>query len=142
FPPPNQELSDYVYNSLGFSGTSAAAPEISGIAALILSANTNLTYRDVQQILIFSARHFSSFVDPDLTTNAAGFRVSHSLGFGVPDAGHAVQLAKNWPLRPAKTNLNFAQSNSSAIPDGALRVLIFGENVPTNLTSIAAAPSQ
>jgi subtilisin family serine protease len=142
FPPPNQELSDYVYISLGFSGTSAAAPEISGMAALILSVNTNLTYRDIQQILIFSARHFSSFVDPDLTTNDAGFRVSHNLGFGVPDAGYAVRLAKSWPLRRAKTNLNFLQSNSTAIPDGALRVLISGENVPTNLLSIAAATSQ
>jgi hypothetical protein len=56
--PPHQELSDYTYSVYGFTGTSAAAPQIAGIAALILSANTNLTYRDVQQILIFSARQF------------------------------------------------------------------------------------
>jgi len=61
--PPNLDLWDYVYPTTGapdtgFSGTSASAPQIAGVAALILSANTNLTYRDVQQILILSARHF------------------------------------------------------------------------------------
>lgn len=121
--PPNEELSDYVYSSLGFSGTSAAAPQIAGIAALILSANTNLTYRDVQQILIFSARQFD-FADPDLTTNGAGFRVSHNAGFGIPDAGVAVQLARQWSNRPPATNIVFISTNSSAIPDDGLRVLI------------------
>jgi len=64
-----------------------------GLAALILSANTNLTYRDVQQILILSARHFD-FADPDVATNGAGLKMSHNLGFGIPDAGVAVNLAR------------------------------------------------
>ncbi len=78
-----------------FYGTSASAPQIAGIAALMLSVNTNLTYRDVQQILILSSRHYD-YADPDLTTNGAGFLVSHNVGFGVPDAGVAVNLARNW----------------------------------------------
>jgi len=48
-----------------------------------------LTCRDVQQILILSSRHFD-LADPDLRTNGAGFRFSHNVGFGVPDAGRAV----------------------------------------------------
>jgi subtilisin family serine protease len=39
-----------------FGGTSAAAPEVSGVIALMLQANPNLTYRDVQEILVRSAR--------------------------------------------------------------------------------------
>jgi subtilisin family serine protease/subtilisin-like proprotein convertase family protein len=56
FLPPNQDLSGYVFNALGFSGTSAAAPQISGVVALMLSANPNLTYRDAQQILVFATK--------------------------------------------------------------------------------------
>ncbi len=39
-----------------FSGTSAAAPIVSGVIALMLEANPNLTWRDVQEILVRSAR--------------------------------------------------------------------------------------
>ena len=43
---------DYGY----MNGTSAAAPTISGVVALILSANPELTWRDVRDILRLSAR--------------------------------------------------------------------------------------
>ncbi len=58
FFPPNQDLNDYVFSSLGFVGTSASAPLVTGVAALMLSVNTNLTWRDAQHILLLSARHF------------------------------------------------------------------------------------
>ena len=64
---------NYAYGSTGFSGTSGAAPQISGVAALILSANPDLAVRDVQQILIHSARQTDSD-DPDTQENGAGFR--------------------------------------------------------------------
>src|SRR5205085_8806540 len=56
----------------GFNGTSASSPQIAGVAALILSANTNLGYRDVQQILAHSGRHYD-LADADVRTNGAGF---------------------------------------------------------------------
>ncbi len=123
-----------------FKGTSAAAPQIAGLAALILSARPDLSYRDVQQILIHSGRHWD-LADPDLVSNGAGFSVSHNVGFGIPDAGHALRLALDWPNRPAKTNLLVTLNNSTAIPDAGLRVVVSGENVPVDLLSIAAAPS-
>lgn len=43
---------DYTY----MNGTSAATPTISGVAALILSANPELTWRDVRDILRLSSR--------------------------------------------------------------------------------------
>ncbi len=140
FFPPNQDLSGYLFDSLGFSGTSGAAPQISGIAALLLSANPELTYRDVQQILILSARQFD-FADPDLTTNGAGFLVSHNVGFGVPDAGVAVQLALNWTNRPPAATITFTATNPQAIPPEGMRVLITGPGVPANLASIRSLPS-
>ncbi len=123
-----------------FQGTSASAPQIAGLSALILEANPNLGYRDVQQILMQSARHWD-LADPDVTTNGADFLVSHNVGYGIPHAGEALRLAQTWPNRPAKTNVSFVLSNQTPIPDGALRVLVTGENVPTNLFSTAAAPS-
>lgn len=138
--PSDPALSDYVFDSLGFSGTSAAAPQIAGVVALILSANTNLHYRDVQQVLIHSARHFE-FDDPDIRTNAAGFVFSHNVGYGVPDAGFAVQLAKQWTNRPPLQVVTVSVTNNIAIPDDGLRVLITGNDVPPNLAAIPANAS-
>ena len=144
FFPPNVDLSDYnFFNQFtgtdGFSGTSAAVPHIAGIAALVLAANPNLGYRDVQQILLLASRHFD-FVDPDLTTNGAGFRVIHNVGFGVPDAGVAVNLARNWTNRPPLTYVTLTSSDPLAIPDDGLRVLVTGNDVPPNLASIHTLP--
>ena len=74
-----------------FGGTSSSAPLVSGVIALMLEANPNLTYRDVQQILVRTAEmndplHF------DWTSNAAGYDINHAYGFGAVDATAAVQL--------------------------------------------------
>lgn len=134
------DLANYGFGPTGFSGTSAATPQISGLAALILGANSNLTYRDVQQILIHSARHFD-LADPGVRTNRAGFRVSHNLGFGVPDAGRAVALARNWRNRPPATQVIYRSQTAAPIGDQGLRVLVRGKNVPPDLQSIAALPA-
>ena len=138
------DFADYVF-STDVSGTSFSAPQISGLVALILSANPALTWRDVQQILILSARHFD-LADPDLKTNGAGFRVSHNVGFGVPDAGQAVALARSWLNRPSVTNVTLTTANLQGIPDDGLRLLITnsdpGQPVPSNLVSIPSTPGQ
>ena len=133
----SNDLADYAFGQTGFVGTSGSTPLISGLAALVLSANPALSYRDVQQILIFASRQLDPG-DPDLTTNGAGFRVSHNTGFGVPDAGVAVDLARRWHSRPALMNLTFSSTNVQPIPDAGLRVLVSGDGVPANLTSIVA----
>jgi subtilisin family serine protease/subtilisin-like proprotein convertase family protein len=140
FFPPNEDLSGYVFNSLAFSGTSAAAPQISGLAALLLSVNPELTYRDVQQILIVASRHFD-FADPDLQTNGAGLLVSHNVGFGVPDAGVAVNLAAHWTNRPPMTVITLISTNPATIAGDGLRVLVSGPGVPSSLASIQGLPS-
>lgn len=138
--PPYEYLSDYVFDSLGFTGTSAAAPLISGVVALVLSANPELTIRDVQQILLLSARHFD-LTDPDLTRNGAGLWVSHNVGFGVPDAGEAVRLAQLWPNRPAPTTVTLTNSTIVEIPDDGLRVATVGDGLPPELASLRSLPS-
>jgi subtilisin family serine protease/subtilisin-like proprotein convertase family protein len=133
-------LADYAYNSTGFSGTSGATPQIAGLCALILGANPNLTYRDVQIVLLLAARQLDA-ADPGIRSNAAGFAFSHSVGFGVPDAGLAVQLARGWSNRPALASVTAANRQSASIPDDGLRVRVTGPGVPAGLLSIPAYPS-
>ena len=79
----------------GFGGTSAACPLASGVAALVLEARPDLTWRDVRGVFIESAR----MVDPsqaDWATNGAGFDVNHRYGFGAVDAAAAVARALSW----------------------------------------------
>jgi subtilisin family serine protease len=62
-----------------FGGTSAAAPIVSGVIALMLEANPNLTYRDVEEILVRSSRQ-NDELDPSwIVNNVALFRdpISH-----------------------------------------------------------------
>ncbi|KAM4619288.1 furin (paired basic amino acid cleaving enzyme) b isoform 1-T1 [Polymixia lowei] len=77
------------------TGTSASAPLAAGIIALALEANTNLTWRDMQHLVVRTSRpgHLSA---ADWKTNGVGRRVSHSYGYGLLDAGAMVTLAQNW----------------------------------------------
>lgn len=133
---------DYGFQTTGFTGTSASSPQVAGLCALILAANPALTYRDVQQVLILSSRQLDP-ADPDLSLNGAGFGVSHNVGFGVPDAGLAVELARAWTNRPARSKATavFRQSTGTEIPDDGLRVVIAGGEVPAGLQSIPAWPA-
>ncbi|MGB8690094.1 MAG: S8 family serine peptidase [Microcoleus sp.] len=103
----------------GFNGTSAAAPMVSGVAALILQANPKLGYRDVQEILAYSARkndpnnqevkngsYKSGKIPKDTWVfngatnwNGGGLHVNHDYGFGLVDATAAVRLAETWQPR-------------------------------------------
>ncbi|WP_159918430.1 calcium-binding protein [Pseudomonas sp. Irchel 3A18] len=90
-------------------GTSFAAPIVSGIVALVLEANPELGYRDVQQILALSARKVA---DPDTSWqengsqnwNGGGMHVSHDYGYGEVDARAAVRLAETWNTQQTFAN--------------------------------------
>uniref|UniRef100_A0A8C5E7E4 P/Homo B domain-containing protein n=1 Tax=Gouania willdenowi TaxID=441366 RepID=A0A8C5E7E4_GOUWI len=77
------------------TGTSASAPLAAGIIALALEANMNLTWRDMQHLVVKTSLpvHLSA---GDWRANGVGRRVSHSYGYGLLDAGAIVALAKNW----------------------------------------------
>lgn len=117
------DLADYAFDDNGFSGTSASAPQIAGLAALLIAANPKLAVRDVQQLLIQASKHHDR-TDPDRTTNAAGYEVSHNQGFGIPDAGEAVRLAVQWSNRPPLSVVSIPESVSLTPPDDGLRVWV------------------
>ncbi|PNM19254.1 S8 family serine peptidase [Yersinia enterocolitica] len=90
-------------------GTSFAAPMVSGIAALMLQANPNLGYRDVQQILALSARKVNDpatqwRINNAKNWNGGGMQISHDYGFGMVDARAAVRLAESWMSKNTDAN--------------------------------------
>ena len=109
-----------------FGGTSAATPVVSGVAALMRSANHLLTWRDLKLILAASARKndadnpgwevggrkYGSGYDADR------YNFNHEYGFGVVDAKAAVDLAKGWYGLPPLRNSSAGSNRLNArIPD-------------------------
>ncbi|MDY0095128.1 MAG: proprotein convertase P-domain-containing protein [Candidatus Vecturithrix sp.] len=105
-----------------FAGTSAAAPVVSGVVALMLEARPDLGWRDVQHILIETAEKNRGEAGDILAqewqdnTNAAGVSHLYKYGFGRVDAAAAVEKAESWTLLPAPAAetiefLNFGQGD-------------------------------
>lgn len=129
-----------------FSGTSAAAPMASGVVALLMQANPNLTWREIKYVLAKTATQ----VDSDLTaitthplsnygngitlpsgyrweepwvTNAANFKFHNWYGFGRVNVDAAVNLAQNFTENLGTfTTTNWANTRtgiSLSIPDNS-----------------------
>lgn len=134
----------------GFTGTSAAAPQVAGVIALILEANPNLGWRDVQDIIAYSSRHIGSevgavaegeeqgtqsngstwFWNDASNWNGGGMHYSNDYGFGLIDAKAAVRLAETWTGQ--KTSAN--EVNPTRV-DGLDRAVVIGEGSSSGGTS-------
>ncbi len=83
---------DYTPQYNGFSGTSASAPMAAAVAALILSANPNLSKEEVIEILKYTAKKVGRY---PYDSNG---RNDH-WGYGLINAGDAVELAVTYGKR-------------------------------------------
>ena len=104
-------------------GTGAAAATVAGVAALVRKANPALRWRDVKLILAASARK-NDPADQGWSTGALKYgsaseryHFNRSYGFGVVDAGAAVDLAADWN---APTALRTVEAASDANLDLAI----------------------
>ena len=114
--PDADELADTNYTKT-FGGTSSATPLVSGVLALVLQANPNLGWRDVQEILIRSAKK-NAAGDSEWKTNAAGIAFNHRYGAGMINARGAVDLAPGWTNLGPQVWTSVAQTNlNQPIPD-------------------------
>lgn len=89
------------------SGTSSAAAMVSALSALMLEANPGLTWRDLRWILATTARPIPGYDQPGISSAQSLLR-SHGyhqqVGFGLIDAGAAVQSAKSFQGLPPLMN--------------------------------------
>ena len=135
-----------------FNGTSSAAPTVAGVIALMLEANSNLTWRDVRHILVSTSKKVDASRDAiktkssisniiseataDLgwTRNTAGHEFHNWYGFGLVDASSAVTMSQNYtsPLGDFQKIVATSDSSSS-IPDkdfvGANSIINFNNNL-------------
>ena len=77
---------------VGFRGTSAACPQVAGIAALILSVNPHLYEHEVRSIIEMTCRKLDRYEFKE-TPNHPNGSWNNEVGYGLVDAEAAVQAA-------------------------------------------------
>ncbi|CAK1542161.1 unnamed protein product [Leptosia nina] len=92
------------------TGTSASAPLAAGICALALQANKELTWRDMQHIVVRTARPERLSTGGEWRVNGVGRNVSHSFGYGLLDAAGMVRMARSWRTVPPQRRCELAAS--------------------------------
>jgi Ca2+-binding RTX toxin-like protein len=148
---PIMDGNDYGYGGLpdasytsGFGGTSGAAPIVSGVVALMLDANEFLGWRDVQNILAYSAREIGSGVGNDKINyeyfdwqyngadnwNGGGLHFSNDYGYGSVDAYNAVRMAEVWSLFGAPK----ASDNESSYIQSTTEAIALEDGMTTDIT--------
>jgi hypothetical protein len=119
------------------NGTSAAAPTVAGVIALMLQANPALTWREVRHILASTSRRInpnqapitnstyfgSSFtLEQGWVLNSGGYWYHNWYGFGLVNAAAAVAMAQNFSAGKLGSYLSETQTailGATTIPFGA-----------------------
>ena len=114
----------------GFGGTSSACPLVAGIVGLMLSANPDLTAREVKQILQTTTDKITDKdPDPQLGQKYGTYdKDGHSLwfGYGKVNAYEAVKVSQARALRDRALHKTLSAKNrtATAIPDNDPRGLL------------------
>lgn len=119
-----------------FNGTSAATPIAAGVVALMLQANPNLGYRDVQEILAYSSKRAVFLDQPGVETtvnhatdwNGGGLLTGYDFGYGNIDALAAVRLTESWQKQSTVSNLQIV---NGAVQQHQLSLLAGGTGSAT-----------
>ncbi|MEO1240156.1 MAG: hypothetical protein AAFW64_11060 [Pseudomonadota bacterium] len=122
---------DYAVDFTGQGGSAVTA----GVAALMYEANPNLGWRDMQEILVYSAipieeppsildlPNFEIEVNGADTWNGGGLQYNTDFGFGAIDVFGAVRLAETWTK--TSTTANEAEVDGTrltSLPSGPVSV--------------------
>ncbi|XP_065070389.1 proprotein convertase subtilisin/kexin type 6-like isoform X2 [Rhopilema esculentum] len=107
-------------NTGASSGATAVA---AGIMALVLEANPNLVWRDVQHLIARSS--CSKFSSVQWKTNKVGIRYNDYFGFGLLDADALTTNAKNWTNVGSQLECTFKFPNTPRPIDGVATITEF-----------------
>lgn len=115
-----------------FGGTSAAGPVVAGVVALMLSANAKLGWRDIQNILAYSAvgvgslysqvtisENFAWKWNGAANWNGGGLHFSEDYGYGMVNAFNAVRMAEVWTLIHPESAIS---ANEAVVSTGVMSV--------------------
>ena len=143
-----------------FNGTSAAAPHIAGVVALLLEVEPELTWRDVKHVLANTARvpRLSSSeeinvviggelatLQHDWVTNGAGYRFNNWFGFGIASVDAAIAMIRGGYGADSlgvqmTTEWLIQDTESQAIPDengaGVVRTMNVGVGAGLNIEAV------
>ncbi|KAG7160333.1 Furin-like protease 2-like [Homarus americanus] len=120
--------------TLEHTGTSASAPLAAGLCALALEANPDLTWRDMQHLVVMSSRFEPLSQERGWFINGIGRSVSHKFGYGLMDAGKLVELAEKWTTVPPQ---HVCQSIKDRTDQGIPTIM--GESVFAEITTDGCA---
>ncbi|XP_063859924.1 furin-like protease 2 isoform X1 [Scylla paramamosain] len=116
------------------TGTSASAPLAAGLCALALEANPDLTWRDMQHLVVMTSRPDPLKNEDGWFINGVGRKVSHKFGYGLMDAGKLVELAERWTTVPPQ---HVCQSVKDRTERGIPTIM--GESVVAEITTDGCA---
>jgi len=127
----DDENENYTY---AMNGTSAAAPTVAGVIALVLEACPDLTWRDVRHLIAKTATKIDGNNNTWIT-NGAKLHFSTDYGFGLINAQEMIKQCSvsDYPSLPAEENTSISIFPNMPIPDKESRT--FTLNVPENLTT-------
>jgi len=104
--PNDYDNKDYTAR---FGGTSAAAPYVAGVAALVLSENPELTNIQVNDIIESTAQKVGDYVY-SVSGNRPNGDWNNEMGYGFVDAHQAVIAASLMPTASAGSDYSFCET--------------------------------
>ncbi|KAK3604599.1 hypothetical protein CHS0354_027452 [Potamilus streckersoni] len=110
----------------GIEGTSFSAPQAAGMVALALEANPHLSWRDVQHLIVMTAKYenLKEAEGYGFFLNGAGNHVGQMFGYGLMDAEAMVRYAETWTTVPQQEICNDTKSTTHWVLNSSLTMTL------------------